>query len=98
MGRVSRRSEISKEDGLTVGRGTSYLDGIGLATQSVVLAFLVEAFLAAAVTSDTGVLHLVAFLLVLANGAFLEASVISVGVGFRVRAALSLAIRSPRST
>ena len=78
MGRVSR-SEISTGDGLTVGGGTSCLVGAGLAAHSLVLAFLVGAFLGAADTFGAGFLVL-AFLLARITGAFLGASVISVGV------------------
>ena len=46
IGRVSRRSQISKGDGLTVSSGTSCSDGMGLATHCLVVAFcLVGAFL-----------------------------------------------------
>ena len=73
--------DLLQGDAITVGRGTSYLDGIGMATHSLVIAFLVEAFLGAADTFGGGFLHQ-AFLLVLVTGAFLGALVTSVGVGF----------------
>jgi hypothetical protein len=63
MGRVSNRSEISTGDGLT-GFGTSSLWGCGLATYSLVLAFVVGAFLGDAGPCGAGFL-LLAFLLVI---------------------------------
>jgi hypothetical protein len=97
MGRVSRRSEISSTgDGLIEG-GTSCLGGAGLATHSLVLAFVVGAFLGAADTFGAGFL-LLAFLLVLFTGAFLGAAVTSVGVGLGGEAGWALAGRHPRST
>jgi hypothetical protein len=98
MGRVSRRSEFSSTgDGLTVGGCTSCLDGADLATHCLVLAFLFGTFLGAADTFGA-VFLLLAFLLVFFTGAFLWASVTSVGVGLEGGAVWALAIGPPRST
>ena len=80
--------EISKGDGFAAGDGTSCWGEVGLATHCVVLAFL-----GAADTFGAGFL-LLAFLLVHVTGAFLGASVTSVGVG----AGWALATRPPRRT
>jgi hypothetical protein len=79
MARMSRRSEISTGDGLTLGGGTSCLGGAGLATHCLVLGFLVGNFLGAADTFGAG-FWVLDFLLMLVTGAFLGASVTSVGV------------------
>jgi hypothetical protein len=98
IGRVSRRSEIpSKGDGFAVGGDTSCLDRVGVATQYLVMAFLVGASLGAAGTFGAGFIFL-ALRLVFVAGAFLGASVTSVGVGFGRGADCALATRLPRST
>jgi hypothetical protein len=98
MERVSRRSEIpSKGDGLAVGRDTNSLGGMGVATQCLVLAFLVGAFLGSARTFAVGSLFLT-FRLAFVAAAFLGASVTSVGGAFGRGADCALATRPPRST
>jgi hypothetical protein len=71
--------------------------GAVLATHSLVLVFVVGAFLGAADTFGAGSLFL-AFLLIFFTGAFLGAAVISVGVDFKRGECWALATRPPRST
>ena len=97
IGRVSRRSKISRGDGFAAGDGTRCWEEVVLAKHFVVLAFLVGAFLEAVNTFGAGYL-LLAFLLVLVTGAFLGASVISVGGGWGGETGWALATRPPRST
>jgi hypothetical protein len=97
MGRMSRSEIFSTGDGLTVGGGTSCLDGAYFATHYLVLAFVVGAFLGAADTFGAGFLVL-AFLLVLVTGTFIGVSVTSVGLGLGADEGWALGKRPPRST